>query len=128
MEINAIHILGFAPRKIPTDSDKIRQAKAERQLHLKNPPKLPKKFTFALAAMIFAAIAIYQTAGNKYGGRKFLAVLAIAGVSFAAAGLTEVISDVFDLGAGAAGAAGAVIWTIVMLCCIRIVLRRVSRE
>lgn len=83
---------------------------------------------FALAAMIFAAIAIYQTAGNKYGGRKFLAVLAIAGVSFAAAGLTEVISDVFDLGAGAAGAAGAVIRTIVMLCCIRIVLRRVSRE
>ncbi len=48
--------------------------------------------------MIFAAIAIYQTARNKYGGRKFLAVLAIAGVSFAAAGLTEVISDVFDLG------------------------------
>ena len=84
--------------------------------------------SFALAAMIFAAIAIYQTAGNKYGGRKFLAVLAIAGVSFAAARLTEVISDVFDLGAGAAGAAGAVIWTIVMLCCMRIVLRRVSRE
>ena len=84
--------------------------------------------SFALAAMIFAAIAIYQTAGNKYGGRKFLAVLVIAGMSFAAAGLTEVISDVFDLGAGAAGAAGAVIRTIVMLCCIRIVLRRVSRE
>lgn len=84
--------------------------------------------SFALAAMIFAAIATYQTAGNKYSGRKFLAVLVIAGVSFAAAGLTEVISDVFDLGAGAAGAAGAVIRTIVMLCCIRIVLRRVSRE
>ena len=84
--------------------------------------------SFALAAMIFAAIAIYQTARNKYGGRKFLAVLVIAGVSFAAARLTEVISDVFELGAGAAGAAGAVIWTIVMLCCIRIVLRRVSRE
>ena len=84
--------------------------------------------SFALAAMIFAAIAIYQTAGNKYGGRKFLAVLVIAGMSFAAAGLTEVISDVFDLGAGAAGAAGAVIRTIVMLCCMRIVLRRVSRE
>ena len=48
--------------------------------------------------MIFAAIAIYQTAGNKYGGREFLAVLAIAGVSFAAAGLTGVISDVLDLG------------------------------
>lgn len=83
--------------------------------------------SFALAAMIFAAIAIYQTARKKYGGRKFLAVLAIAGVSLAAAGLTEVISDVFDLGAGAAGAAGAVIRTIVMLCCMRIVLRRVSR-
>ena len=84
--------------------------------------------SFALAAMIFAAIAVYQTARSKSGGRKFLAVLAIAGVSLAAAGLTEVISDVFDLGAGAAGAAGAVIRTIVMLCCMRIVLRRVSRE
>ena len=84
--------------------------------------------SFALAAMIFAAIAIYQTARNKYGGRKFLAVLAIAGVSLAAAGLTGVISDVFDLGAGAAGAAEAVIRTIVMLCCLRIVLQRVSRE
>ena len=67
-----------------------------------------REASFALAAMIFAAIAIYQTAGNKYGGRKFLAVLVIAGVSFAAAGLTEVISDVFDLGAGAAGAAGGI--------------------
>ncbi len=29
MEINAIHILEFAAEKFPTDSDKIRQTKAE---------------------------------------------------------------------------------------------------
>ena len=29
MEINTIHILEFAAEKIPTDSDKIRQTKAE---------------------------------------------------------------------------------------------------
>ena len=84
--------------------------------------------SFALAAMIFAAIAVYQTARSKSGGRKFLAVLAIAGVNFAVALVTKAITNVFDLGAGAAGAAGAVIRTIVMLCCMRIILRRVSRE
>lgn len=83
--------------------------------------------SFAFAAMVFAAIAIYQTARNKSGGGKFLAVLAAAGVSFAVAGITEAITNAFDLGAGAAGAAEAVIWTIVMLCCLRIVLQRVSR-
>ena len=29
MEINAIHILEITPKKFPTDSDKIRQTKAE---------------------------------------------------------------------------------------------------
>lgn len=84
--------------------------------------------SFALAAMIFAAIAVYQTARSKSGGRKFLAVLAIAGVNFAVALVTKAITNVFDLGTGAAGETEAVIWTIVMLCCLRIVLRRVSRE
>ena len=83
--------------------------------------------SFAFAAMVFAAIAIYQTARNKSGGRKFLAVLAIAGVNFAVASVTKAITNVFDLGTGAAGAAEAMIWTIVMLCCLRIVLHRVSR-
>lgn len=83
--------------------------------------------SFALAALIFAAIAVYQTARNKSGGGKFLAVLAIAGVSFAAALATEVITKVFDLGAGASDVVEAVIRTIVMLCCLRIVLPRVSR-
>ena len=58
--------------------------------------------SFAFAAMVFAAIAIYQTARNKSGGGKFLAVLAAAGVSFAVAGITEAITNAFDLGAGAA--------------------------
>lgn len=84
--------------------------------------------SFALAAMIFAAIAVYQTARSKSGGRKFLAVLAIAGVNFAVALVTKAITNVFDLGTGAAGETEAVIRTIVMLCCMRIVLRRVSRE
>lgn len=83
--------------------------------------------SFALAALIFAAIAIYQTARKKSGGGKFLAVLAIAGVSFAAALVTGALTNVFDLGAGASGVAEAVIWTIVMLCCLRIILQRVSR-
>lgn len=83
--------------------------------------------SFAFAAMVFAAIAVYQTARNKSGGGKFLAVLAIAGVSFAAALVTEVITNVFDLGAGTSGVVEAVIRTIVMLCCLRIVLQRVSR-
>ena len=29
MEINTIHILELTPKKLPTDSDKIRQTKAE---------------------------------------------------------------------------------------------------
>lgn len=83
--------------------------------------------SFALAALIFAAIAVYQTARNKFSGSKFLAVLAVAGVNFAVASVTKAITNVFDLGTGAASVAEAVIWTIVMLCCMRIVLHRVSR-
>ena len=82
--------------------------------------------SFALAALIFAAIAVYQTARNKSGGGKFLAVLAIAGVSFAAAGVTEVITNVFDLGAGASGAIEAVIRTAIAIVCLKIVIKRVQ--
>ena len=45
MEINAIHILEFAAEKIPTDSDKIRQTKAEQVITPKNPPKPSKNFS-----------------------------------------------------------------------------------
>ena len=82
--------------------------------------------SFALAALIFAAIAVYQTARNKSGGRKFLAVLAIAGVSFAAALATEVITNVFDLDAGASGVAEAVIRTAIAIVCLKIVIKRVQ--
>lgn len=82
--------------------------------------------SFALAAMIFAAIAVYQTARSKSGGRKFLAVLAIAGVNFAVALVTKAITNVFDLGTGAAGAAGAVIRTAIAVVCLKIVIKQLQ--
>ena len=45
MEINTSNILEFTRKKFPTDSDKIRQTKAEQVITPKNPPKLSKKFT-----------------------------------------------------------------------------------
>ena len=45
MEINAIHILEITPKKFPTDSDKIRQTRAEQVITPKNPPKPSKNFS-----------------------------------------------------------------------------------
>lgn len=47
-------------------------------------------------------------------------------MSFAAAGLTEVITNVFDLGAGASGAIEAVIRTAIAIVCLKIVIKRVA--
>ena len=45
MEINTSNILEFTRKKFPTDSDKIRQTKAEQVITPKNPPKPSKNFS-----------------------------------------------------------------------------------
>ena len=83
--------------------------------------------SFALAAMIFAAIAICVTTKKNYGGRGFMAVIGIAGVNFAVIKGTEIIDGAFELGAGASCAVCAAPWLIATLCCMGIVMRRVLK-